>query len=249
MLCAGNGSCASVQSLLADIEATMANISEYEGFQRRVENKLTAHTATLGTHGTAIGELRSGAAEAVEERSATNAAVSQRALQSEVDSITQRLAAVQAVADAACPAASAHATGQALDDLRNAHNATQAELEDLTQRTTQQLQDIDCALRTKASVAAVDLKHDTATAEAALDALHSHIQRRATVDRVQGIEQLLEGNKAWQALLERKVEVALAFVEWFGEKGETYEYNAGSLERHMNALARGNRATVHGSSA
>jgi hypothetical protein len=43
------------------------------------------------------------------------------------------------------------------------------------------------------------------------------------------------------ALLGRKVDVALRFVDWYAEKGDSYEYNAASLERHMNALAVGNR--------
>jgi len=227
----------------------MANISEYEGFQRRVENKLTAHTATLGSHDRAIVELRSAATFGAEDRTAIHAALAQRALQAEVDDLSQRLQDVKATADAASPADAAAATKSALAALRDAHNATQADLEDLAQQTARQLQEVDTALASKAPQASVDLKYDTATAEAALDELHAHIQRRALGSTVQGIEAHLERNKAWQALLERKVEISLAFVEWFGEKGETYEYNAGSLERHMNALARGNRATVHGSGA
>ncbi len=227
----------------------MANITEYEGFQRRVENKLTAHDVALGNHGTSVLELRSLGAEAAEDRASIHAALAQRALQTEVDQLSESLQAVKAVADAASPADSAAATAAALATLRDAHNATQADLEQLAQQTTEQLHNVNSALATKASITAMDLKYDTATAEAALDDLHAHVQRRATNARVKDIEEHLERNKAWQALLERKVEISLAFVEWFGEKGETYEYNAGSLERHMNALARGNRATVRGGSA
>lgn len=43
------------------------------------------------------------------------------------------------------------------------------------------------------------------------------------------------------ALLGRKVDVALRFVDWYAAKGDAYEYNAAALERHMNALAVGNR--------
>lgn len=36
----------------------------------------------------------------------------------------------------------------------------------------------------------------------------------------------------------------MKFIDWYGSKGEAYEYNAASLERHMNALAVGNRSKV-----
>jgi hypothetical protein len=39
----------------------------------------------------------------------------------------------------------------------------------------------------------------------------------------------------------RQVDVALRFVDWYADKGDAYEYNAAALERHMNALAVGNR--------
>jgi hypothetical protein len=42
--------------------------------------------------------------------------------------------------------------------------------------------------------------------------------------------------------LARKVDVCLRFIEWFADRGEAYEYNASALERHMNALAVGNKA-------
>ena len=37
------------------------------------------------------------------------------------------------------------------------------------------------------------------------------------------------------------MDVALRFIDWYATKGDAYEYNAAALERHMNALAVGNR--------
>jgi hypothetical protein len=225
----------------------MANISEYESFQRRVENNLTAHSATLGSHTRDIASLQESSLSAVQDRASLRADVDLKALQTYVDNLSEQINSVKCTADAASPAIAADATAQALEVLRSDQAATQSDLHNFTQSTEGSLQSIQRSLDTKATLHDLSLKHDTAAAEALLTDLSTHVQRRATGARVQGIEEHLEANKAWQALLERKVEVALAFVEWFGEKGETYEYNAGSLERHMNALARGNRATVHGS--
>ena len=47
-------------------------------------------------------------------------------------------------------------------------------------------------------------------------------------------------------LLGRKTDVALRFVEWFSAKGEAFEHNASAVERHLNALAAGNRAVGGG---
>ena len=47
-------------------------------------------------------------------------------------------------------------------------------------------------------------------------------------------------------MLGRKTDVALRFVEWFSAKGEAFEHNAAAVERHLNALASGNRALAGG---
>ena len=53
-------------------------------------------------------------------------------------------------------------------------------------------------------------------------------------------------------MLGRKTDVAMRFVEWFSAKGEAFEHNAAAVERHLNALASGNRgsgaAATHSSS-
>lgn len=42
--------------------------------------------------------------------------------------------------------------------------------------------------------------------------------------------------------------MALDFVDWFSSRGEAFEHNAASIERHMNAIAGGNVAATRSSS-
>jgi len=66
---------------------------------------------------------------------------------------------------------------------------------------------------------------------------------RAYVVSLEATDENVTAAQAALDALASKVEVCLRFVEWFAEKGEAYEYNASALERHMNALAVGNRST------
>jgi hypothetical protein len=77
-----------------------------------------------------------------------------------------------------------------------------------------------------------------------LAALRDEVDARAYVTSLEATDEGVAGLRTATDLLGRKVEVALRFVDWYSQKGESYEANAASLERQMNALAVGNRARV-----
>ena len=137
----------------------------------------------------------------------------------------------------------------ALEELQAASAATTAHADALQGQVDAGLADVLAALDTKASAVDCGRKMDRAACEAMLSDLHTAVQARATGRQLKALGARVDTGDTRAALLEQKVEVALAFVEWFGDKGETYEYNASALERHMNALARGNRARVGGAAA
>ena len=167
-------------------------------------------------------------------------------LRSDLQQALARLDAVETMAGSAGTQEELLALQEALAKLEAAEAASAAKAAKLEAEVAADFEDVRGALAGKASVEASDRKMDRATCEALLRDLNRHVQARATVDEMREACGRLDQHQAAQRLLQEKVEVALAFVEWFGAKGETYEYNAAAMERHMNALARGNRASVRG---
>lgn len=99
-------------------------------------------------------------------------------------------------------------------------------------------------IRADAAAAAAAAALATAVAELRreLAAARSDTATRAYVSSLEATDEAVGGAQASLDALTAKVDICLRFVEWFAEKGEAYEYNASALERHMNALAVGNRA-------
>ncbi|CAE7246257.1 unnamed protein product [Symbiodinium sp. KB8] len=201
------------------VSATVANIQEYETFQTSVSRRLAGHDEHLEAHDGQLASLEGRAEESERVGEAHAAQLETKALACQA---LARLDAVETMAGSAGTQEELLALQEALAKLEAAEAAS------------------------KASVEASDRKMDRATCEALLRDLNRHVQARATVDEMREACGRLDQHQAAQRLLQEKVEVALAFVEWFGAKGETYEYNAAAMERHMNALARGNRASVRG---
>jgi len=77
---------------------------------------------------------------------------------------------------------------------------------------------------------------------AELGRLAAEVGKRAYIASLEETDEAAAGTAQAVASLGGKVDVCLRFIEWYAEKGEAYDYNSEALERHMNALAVGNRA-------
>jgi len=90
------------------------------------------------------------------------------------------------------------------------------------------------SLSSRAFVSSVE---STERAVAAVGTSHPHtsicpvIAVRHTVSRPSRCVGAKQGD------LQRQVDIALRFVEWFSRRGEAYEHNAVAIERHMKDLA------------
>lgn len=76
----------------------------------------------------------------------------------------------------------------------------------------------------------------------ALGLLAREVEGRAAQGSLDSCEGRVSALEATAGRLEEQSGVALDFVDWFSRRGESFEYNAASIERHMNALAGGNVA-------
>jgi hypothetical protein len=75
-----------------------------------------------------------------------------------------------------------------------------------------------------------------------LSRLAAEVGKRAYIASLEETDEAAASTAQAVAALGGKVDVCLRFIEWYAEKGEAYDYNSEALERHMNALAVGNRA-------
>lgn len=79
-----------------------------------------------------------------------------------------------------------------------------------------------------------------------LQDMRAEVEARAFITSLEATDENVTCLQTSVDALSRRVDVCLRFIEWFSDKGASYEYNAGALERHMNALAVGNRSRVGG---
>jgi hypothetical protein len=79
-----------------------------------------------------------------------------------------------------------------------------------------------------------------------LQDMRAEVEARAFITSLEATDENVTCLQTSVDGLSRRVDVCLRFIEWFSDKGASYEYNAGALERHMNALAVGNRSRVGG---
>lgn len=89
-----------------------------------------------------------------------------------------------------------------------------------------------------------DLAARISALDAALANLTQEVDARAYMSSLESTDDRVRSVSSTVAHMCASLDVATRFVAWFSERGEAYEYNAGALERHMNALAVGNRARV-----
>ena len=93
------------------------------------------------------------------------------------------------------------------------------------------------SIRTDLTTAVNNLRADIAN-------IREEVEARAYVTSLEATDENVTTLQNTSDVLAKKIEVALRFVDWYADRGEAYEYNAGALEKHMNALAIGNRAKV-----
>lgn len=79
-----------------------------------------------------------------------------------------------------------------------------------------------------------------------LASLSLEVGRRAYISSLEATDDSLQSLAESIRQLSLRTDVCLRFIQWYSDKGEAYEFNAQGLERHMNALAVGNRSKVVG---
>jgi hypothetical protein len=96
------------------------------------------------------------------------------------------------------------------------------------------------------AASAATLRHEISTLSETLQRevsrLADEVDARAYVTAVEATDETVSTVRGTVEVLDRKVGVALRFIDWYAEKGELYEANASAVERQLNSLAVGNRA-------
>ena len=85
-------------------------------------------------------------------------------------------------------------------------------------------------LRTESAESVAKLKGE-------LESIRKEADARAYITSLEATDESVASLSQQVDLHDRKLEVALRFIDWYSSKGETFEANASSIERHMNQLA------------
>jgi hypothetical protein len=90
-------------------------------------------------------------------------------------------------------------------------------------------------LRAEYAEALANLKNE-------LESLRKEADARAYITSLEATDETVSSLSQEVELHSRKLDVVLKFVDWYSTKGESFEANASSIERHMNQLAMKNAA-------
>lgn len=120
--------------------------------------------------------------------------------------------------------------------------ALEAGAEAATARAAADKGELQAAIAAASSTLREEAGRAAARVASELDGLREEIEARAYVSSLAATDESVGELRSAADTLQRQLEVAMRFIDWYAEKGEAYEYNAASLERHMNALAVGNRS-------
>ena len=75
-----------------------------------------------------------------------------------------------------------------------------------------------------------------------IESLRKEADARAYITSLEATDEAVTSLSQEVELHSRKLDVVLKFVDWYSTKGESFEANASSIERHMNQLAMKNAA-------
>lgn len=260
---------ATVEQLSATADALSSQLNAMQGMlhtkvDRSEVVKIQATAAELGTFSTWKGQVSSTVSDMDSRLSSTRVA-----LDKGLESVVKLSGTVQALATTAASKADSKDTvalQHALDRL-SADVCTRAPLAELrdTQSTmgtlSGRVSTLEGGVKEVIRQAAEDKRIGesriaavTTALRGEITALSESLQRevsrladeidaRAYVTAVEATDESVQAVRGTVEVLDRKVGVALRFIDWYAEKGELYEANATAVERQLNALALGNRSS------
>lgn len=187
----------------------------------------------------------SSALQALTERTA----LTERALDGKGDasllaSVEGRVAALAGRLDACAGRQDLHAVGARVDSLDRALEQLRAAGQQTASTLDELATDVASALEERPTAEVVAAKADRAAIERSLARVRVDLGRRAESADLATVQASLQALSERVAGTEKTGTVALEFIDWYASRGKAYEWNAEALERHMNALAVGNRAAV-----
>lgn len=228
------------------LQSTAAEVQSFAGFkagasadikelQQRSEEQRQAIDKSLESLSRLSGVLN-----------AVTTATQQKAEQSSVEKLQESLERLQADVQS-------RPTGGEFRELvafsRSVHDrsvAMDASLSLLQDRMERGAKDAAAALAATATQLRTEAAGTAGMLRTDLAALREELEARAYITSLEATDENLTVLTERVGALAVKLEACLKFVDWFAEHGSAYEYNAAALERHMNALAVGNRSYSSG---
>jgi hypothetical protein len=122
-----------------------------------------------------------------------------------------------------------------VSSIENSLTSVKHSITDASMTTENNINKSASGLRAEYAEALANLKNE-------LESLRKEADARAYITSLEATDETVSSLSQDVELHSRKLDVVLKFVDWYSTKGESFEANASSIERHMNQLAMKNAA-------
>ena len=122
-----------------------------------------------------------------------------------------------------------------VSSIENSLTSVKHSITDASMTTENNINKSASGLRAEYAEALANLKNE-------LESLRKEADARAYITSLEATDETVSSLSQEVELHSRKLDVVLKFVDWYSTKGESFEANASSIERHMNQLAMKNAA-------
>ena len=122
-----------------------------------------------------------------------------------------------------------------VSSIENSLTSVKHSITDASMTTENNINKSASGLRAEYAEALANLKNE-------LESLRKEADARAYITSLEATDETVSSLSQDVELNSRKLDVVLKFVDWYSTKGESFEANASSIERHMNQLAMKNAA-------